>query len=73
MAQAESEVEPDSVTDYVRWESMTLISIHGPILAIPGSYVGNNIARALKLDTKNHPMYCRHGTKFHSTHLKRLH
>jgi len=34
VAEIESIVEPDSVTDNVRWEPVTLVSFHPPILAI---------------------------------------
>ena len=34
MTQIESVVEPDCVTDDIRWEPVALISIHEPILAI---------------------------------------
>jgi hypothetical protein len=33
VAEIESEVKPDSIADYVRWESMASISIHAPILS----------------------------------------
>lgn len=34
VAQVESEVKPDSIADDIRWESVTFVSIHPPILAI---------------------------------------
>jgi hypothetical protein len=34
VAQVESVIEPDCVGDDVRWESVALVSIHGPILSI---------------------------------------
>ena len=34
VAQIEAIIEPDSVTDNIRWESVAFISIHPPILAI---------------------------------------
>jgi hypothetical protein len=36
VAEIESVVEPDSITDDVGWESMTLIGIHLPILPKSG-------------------------------------
>jgi hypothetical protein len=33
MAEVESIVEPDSVGNDVWWKSVSLVSIHGPILA----------------------------------------
>ena len=37
MAEVESIVEPDRVTDDVLWETVALVSIHEPILPISGS------------------------------------
>ena len=34
VTEIESEVEPDSITDDVGWETVTPISLHSPILAI---------------------------------------
>jgi hypothetical protein len=34
MAQIESVVEPDGIGDDVRWESVSFVCAHGPILAI---------------------------------------
>ena len=34
MAEIETIVQPDSVTDNLGWESVTFISIHSPILTI---------------------------------------
>ncbi len=36
MAEIESIVEPDGVTDHIWWKSVTFLSIHTPILAISG-------------------------------------
>ena len=34
VAQVEAVVEPDCITDDIGWESVALVSIHAPILAI---------------------------------------
>ena len=43
MAEVETIVEPDSVADDVRWESVALVSIHAPILSISGSLLVGNL------------------------------
>ncbi len=44
-APIESIVEPDGITDDVAWKSVSLISIHLPILAIWASYLGDTCLR----------------------------
>ena len=34
VAQIEALVEPDSVGNYIGWESVAFVGVHGPILAI---------------------------------------
>jgi hypothetical protein len=36
VTEIESIVEPNRVADDVRWESVTLVCIHGPILSVVG-------------------------------------
>ena len=43
VTQIESVVEPNCVTDDVRWESVALVGIHAPILTISVSLLGSTI------------------------------
>ena len=39
VTEIETIVEPDGVTDDVRWEAVAFVSVNSPILAISGSYL----------------------------------
>jgi hypothetical protein len=46
MTEVEAGVQPDSVGDDCRWESVAFVGIHGAILAVVATLPGNAVARA---------------------------
>ena len=51
MTQIEAIVEPDGVTNDVRWESVAFVCVHEPILPISGGLLGRTPCPAPPVQT----------------------